>query len=296
MRASLGQPVIIENVAGAAGSIGVGRVARAAPDGYTLGHRPLGHPCHQRRDLSLPYDLLKDFEPVALIATQPRADRRQEGHAGERPEGSHRLAEGQSRQGIGGTAGVGGPSACQRHSFQKLTGTRFRFVPYRGIAPAMQDLVAGQIDLMIDQAPTTSCRRCAPARSRPMRSRPSAGWPAAPDIPTVDEAGLPGFLRLDLARALGAEGHAEGAIAKLNAAVVDALADPAVRSGSPSRPGDSAARAADAGGARAPPEGRDREVVADHQGGRTSRRSDRHFASGPFPLRCRPDKVQPSCP
>src|SRR4051794_12936247 len=150
MRATLGQSIIVENVTGAAGSIGVGRVARAAPDGYTLS---IGHwSTHVANGAvyKLPYDVVKDFEPIAPISTNaylivannavPASDLK--GFIGWLKANPDKASE--------GTAGAGSPQHVGGVFFQNLTGTRFQFVPYRGAAPAMQDLLGGQIDLIID--------------------------------------------------------------------------------------------------------------------------------------------------
>ena len=152
--------------------------------------------------------------------------------------------------------------------FQNITGTRFQFVPYRGGGPAMQDLVAGQIDMMIEPGRPIRCRKCAAGKIKAYAVTAKSRLAAAPDIPTVDEAGLPGFY-MSIWYALWApKGTPKDVIAKLNAAVVDALADPAVRTrladlGQEIPPRDQQTPA----GARRLSEGRDREVVADHQGG-----------------------------
>ena len=226
MRASLGQTVIIENVTGADGSIGVGRVARAAPDGYTLSVGQWSTHVLNGAAYTLPYDLLKDFQPVALHATNPEVIVTNTAIAAKNL--AELIAWLKPNQ---GNASVGIGSMAHRVAavyFQNSTGARFVFVPYRGGGPAMQDLVARQIDVMFDQA----------ANSLPqLRNRTIKAYAVtakerlatAPDIPTVDEAGLPGFY-IAVWTALWAPAGTPGAIvARLNAAVVDALAAPAVR-------------------------------------------------------------------
>jgi tripartite-type tricarboxylate transporter receptor subunit TctC len=226
MRASLGQTVIIENVTGADGSIGVGRVARAAPDGYTLSVGQWSTHVLNGAAYTLSYDLLKDFQPVALLATNPEVIVTNTAIAAKNL--AELIAWLKPNQ---GNASVGIGSMAHRVAavyFQNSTGARFVFVPYRGGGPAMQDLVARQIDVMFDQA----------ANSLPqLRNRTIKAYAVtakerlatAPDIPTVDEAGLPGFY-IAVWTALWAPAGTPGAIvARLNAAVVDALAAPAVR-------------------------------------------------------------------
>jgi tripartite-type tricarboxylate transporter receptor subunit TctC len=226
MRVSLGQTVIIENVTGADGSIGVGRVARAAPDGYTLSVGQWSTHVLNGAAYTLSYDPLKDFEPVALIATNPEVIVTNTAIAAKNL--AELIAWLKPNQ---GNASVGIGSMAHRVAavyFQNSTGARFVFVPYRGGGPAMQDLVARQIDVMFDQA----------ANSLPqLRNRTIKAYAVtakerlatAPDIPTVDEAGLPGFY-IAVWTAMWAPAGTPGAIvARLNAAVVDALAAPAVR-------------------------------------------------------------------
>jgi tripartite-type tricarboxylate transporter receptor subunit TctC len=228
MSGALGQTIVPENVGGANGSIGVGRAARAAPDGYTIS---LGAwPTHVVNGaiMSLSYDVLADFEPVALLPTQPllivarksmeaqslkelvawlkaNPDKASQGHAG-----------------IGSTAHIGGVM------FQKETGTRFTFVPYRGGGPAMQDLIAGQIDLMFDPAGSGLPHvRAGSIKGYAVTAKTRLA--AAPDLPTVDEAGLPGMY-VSLWHALWVpKGTPKNIITRLNAAALEAMADPAVQ-------------------------------------------------------------------
>jgi tripartite-type tricarboxylate transporter receptor subunit TctC len=226
MRTSLGQTVIIENVTGADGSIGVGRVARATPDGYTLSIGQWSTHVLNGAAYTLAYDLLKDFEPVALIATNPEVIVTNTAVPAKNLE--ELVAWLKPNQ---GNVSVGMASMSHRVAavyFQNRTGARFVFVPYRGAGPAMQDLVARQIDIMFDQA----------ANSLPqLRNRTIKAYAvtakerlaSAPDVPTVDEAGLPGFY-ISVWTALWAPaGTPKAAVARLNAAVVEALANPAVR-------------------------------------------------------------------
>jgi tripartite-type tricarboxylate transporter receptor subunit TctC len=228
MRASLGQPVIIENVSGASGSIGTGRVARAEPDGYTFGIGYLGTHVFNGAAFPLPYDLLTDFEPVSLLVSNPLLIvARKTMPANDLPEliAWLKANPGKASQ---GTSGVGGSSHVAGVFFQKETGTRFQLVPYRGAAPIMQGLLGGQIDLMFDfvanslpQLRTGTIK--AYAVTAPSRS------PAAPDIPTVDEAGLPGFYISAWEGIWAPKGTPKDVIGKLNGAIVAALADSSVR-------------------------------------------------------------------
>jgi tripartite-type tricarboxylate transporter receptor subunit TctC len=226
MSATLGHSVIIENVTGADGSIGVGRVARAAPDGYLLSVGQWSTHVLNGAAYALPYDLLRDFEPVALLTTNPLVIVTYKGvPATNLTELISWLKANPER------AAVGIGSMAHRVSavyFQNLTGTRLTLVPYRGAAPAMQDMMAGQIEMMFDQA-ATSLPLVRAGSTKPYAVTAATRLAAAPDLPTVDEAGLPGF-HIAVWTALWAPRATPRAIIdKLNAAAVEAVADPAVR-------------------------------------------------------------------
>jgi tripartite-type tricarboxylate transporter receptor subunit TctC len=224
MRVSLGQPVILENVTGAAGSIGAGRVARAAGDGYTLVIGVWGTHVLNGAIYPLPYDLLKDFEPISLVASNPMVI------VAKKAMPANDLVEliawlkANPDKASAGTTGTGGASHVAAILFQKETSTRFQFVPYRGLAPAMQDLVAGQIDMMIDN-PATSLPQVRAGTIKAYATTAKARLAAAPDIPTADEAGLPGFIVSQWTALWAPKGTPMDIIAKLNEAVVASLAD-----------------------------------------------------------------------
>jgi tripartite-type tricarboxylate transporter receptor subunit TctC len=228
MRGPLGQSVIIENVGGASGNLGVGRVARAAADGYTL---ILGSwPTHvlNAAIFTLPYDPLNDFEPVALIAAQPLFIIAKKAMPAKDLSELLAWLKANPDKATQGTAGTGGASHLAGVFFQTATGTRFQFVPYRGSAPAMQDLLAGQIDMMIDLAASATPQvRAGNVRAYAVTAKSRLA--AAPDVPTVDEAGLPGYYVLSWHAVWVPKTTPKSVVAKLNAAVVEALADPAVR-------------------------------------------------------------------
>ena len=228
MKVSLGQPVIIENVIGAGGTIATGRAVRAAPDGYTL--------CIGNRDThvtngatyTLQYDLLNDFQPVAPLSTTSLL--LLAGKTIPAKDLNEFIAWLKANPGraTAGIVGVGGFAHLVLLLFQKETGTRFESVPYRGGAPALQDLVAGQIDLGIGD-PTTSLQIVRAGLVKAYAVTAKFRLAAAPDIPTVDEAGLPGFYA-SLWHGLWVPKRTPPTIiTKLNSAVVDALADPGVR-------------------------------------------------------------------
>jgi tripartite-type tricarboxylate transporter receptor subunit TctC len=228
MRVALGQPVIIENVTGAAGTIGVGRVARATPDGYTISIGQWGSHVTNGAIYALSYDLLNDFAPVAWIANgTPLIVSKNALPAKNLKELIAWLRANPDRASQG-TAGAGSPQHIAGIYFQKETGTRYQFVPYRGVAPAMQDLVGGQIDFMIDQA-TNSLPQVRAGKIRAYAVTGKNRLTAAPDVPTVDEAELPGFYVSIWQGLWVPKGTPKDTIAKLNSAVVDALASPTVR-------------------------------------------------------------------
>jgi tripartite-type tricarboxylate transporter receptor subunit TctC len=228
MRGPLGQIIVVENVTGAAGTIGVGKVARAAADGYSISIGHWGTHVVNPAIYALQYDALKDFEPVAMIATNPQLIVAKKAIPAQDLQGLVAWLKANAATATQGTAGHGSASHISGVYFQNITGARFQFVPYRGAAPAMQDLVAGQVDLMIDQA-ANSLPQVRAGTIRAYAVTDKVRLAAAPDIPTVDEAGVPG-LHIAIWHALWMpKGTPKDVIAKLNAAVVETLADAGVR-------------------------------------------------------------------
>jgi tripartite-type tricarboxylate transporter receptor subunit TctC len=228
MRGPLGQIIVVENVTGAAGTIGVGKVARAAADGYTISIGHWGTHVVNPAIYALQYDALKDFEPVAMIATNPQLIVAKKAIPAQDLQGLVAWLKANAATATQGTAGHGSASHISGVYFQNITGARFQFVPYRGAAPAMQDLVAGQVDLMIDQA-ANSLPQVRAGTIRAYAVTDKVRLAAAPDIPTVDEAGVSG-LHIAIWHALWMpKGTPKDVIAKLNAAVVETLADAGVR-------------------------------------------------------------------
>jgi tripartite-type tricarboxylate transporter receptor subunit TctC len=229
MRTSLGQPIIIENVGGAGGSIGATRVVRAAPDGHTL---CIGNwTSHVGGPAIYPvqFDVLRDFQPVSLLPIAPLSiASSQKVPANNLPELIAWLKANPDKA-TAGTVGAGSPSHISSIYFQKETGTRIQLVPYRGGAPATQDLISGQIDLRIGGEASVTLPYWRSGKIKILAMLSSKRWSVAPEIPTVDEAGLSG-LHMSLWFALWAPaGTPKDAVATLNAAVTEALADPAVR-------------------------------------------------------------------
>ena len=227
-RASLGQTVIVENATGAGGTIGVGRAARAAPDGYTISLGQNGsHVVTGATYSNLPYDLLNDFEPLSLLCIAPFVVVAKKSVPANDLKSFIAWLKANPDRTVG-TAGQGSISHVCGLIFQNVTGSRLQFVPYRGTAPAMQDLVAGQIDMMISD-PVTSMPQVRGGNIKIFGVAADTRLPSAPDVPTVDEAGLPGY-HVALWHGLWMpKGTPKPIMTTLNAAVVGALADPAVR-------------------------------------------------------------------
>jgi tripartite-type tricarboxylate transporter receptor subunit TctC len=228
MRGILGQPVIIENVAGAAGSLGVGRAVRSAADGYTLSIGTSTTHMLTGGLYALQFDLLKDLEPVIQIGSEPLLIVGKKSLPAEDLKGLIGYLKANPDKASVGIAGVGATGHLTGISFQKETGTRFQFVPYRGNAPAMQDLLAEQIDFMIE--PSSNFKSLVGAGSvRPYAITGRTRLPSSPDIPTADEAGLAGFFASLWYGLWVPRDTPKDIIAKLNATMVQVLADPMVR-------------------------------------------------------------------
>jgi tripartite-type tricarboxylate transporter receptor subunit TctC len=228
MGAALGQTVLIENVTGASGTIAGVRVARATPDGYTIGIGHWGTHVLNGAIYDLQYDLLKDFEPVALVANGPQLIIGKPAlPAADLKQLIAWLKENPNKA-TAGTAGPGSGAHVSGVFFQKLTGTSFLFVPYRGAGPALNDLMAGHIDLMFDQA-SNSLAQVRGGTVKAYAVTAPSRLAAAPDIPTVDEAGLPGLYIAYWHGLWAPRSTPIEIIATLNGTIVKALADPALR-------------------------------------------------------------------
>jgi tripartite-type tricarboxylate transporter receptor subunit TctC len=227
MRATLGQPVIIENITGAAGAIGLRRVTRAPSDGYTIVMGNWGTHVALGATYQLDFDLL-DFAPVAQLPGQPgMIATRKTVPVSNLRELIAWLKANQDNVSVG-TSGVGGESHIWGVLFQSVIGVHLQFVPYRGAGPATNDLVAGHIDLMINVSGNFLPHLPAGAiKAFAVLSKNRLA--AAPDVPTVDEAGLPGFYLSDWTALWAPKGTPKNVIAALNAAAVDAMADPVAR-------------------------------------------------------------------
>lgn len=228
MRATLGQPVVIENTSGAGGTVGVGRVAKAAGDGYTLSIGHWGSHVINGAVYSLTFDVLSDLAPVALISEGPQLLTAAKTVPAKNLNELVAWLKANPGKGLIGTTGVGGASHLAAVLFAKTTGTELQIVPYRGTAPRMQDMLAGTIHLAFDQVAgglplvQAGSLQCYAVTAKTRLS-------VAPEVPTVDEAGLPGFYMSVWHGVWASKGTPKDIVAKLNAAVVDALNDPLVR-------------------------------------------------------------------
>jgi tripartite-type tricarboxylate transporter receptor subunit TctC len=228
MRPVLGQTIIIENIGGAAGSIGVGRAVRSPPDGYTLSIGTSTTHMLTGGLYALSFDLLRDLEPVIQIGSEPLLIVGKKSLPADDLKGLIAWLKANPDKASVGIAGVGATGHLTGISFQKETGTRFQFVPYRGNAPAMQDLLAGNIDFMIE--PSSNFKSLVAAGSvRPFAVTGRTRLPSSPDIPTADEAGLPGFFASLWYGLWVPKDTPKDVIARLNATMVQVLADPAVQ-------------------------------------------------------------------
>ena len=229
MQRTLGETLLIENVTGAGGSLGVGRVVRSPPDGYTIGFGHLGTHVANGAIYKLGYDLVTDLEPIVLLPSNPMII------VSKTAVPAKSLAEllawlkARPSAPTAGTAGAGSGSHIAGLYFENVTGIKLQYVPYRGTAPALNDLVAGQIDLIVDQT-SNSISQVRAGTIRAYAITDSKRVESAQEIPTTDEAGLSGF-HMTLWSGLWAPKDTPKAIVtQLNAAAVDALNDPAVRS------------------------------------------------------------------
>jgi len=229
MSRSLGQTIIVENTTGAGGSIGVGRVARAAPDGYTQSIGHWGTHVLNGAIYSLNYDLLRDLDPVAMLPANPLLIvARKDVPAKNLTELVDSVRAHQDKV-TAGTAGAGSATHIGGVYFQNFTKTKVTFVPYRGAGPALLDLVAGTIDIMCDQS-ANSLPQVQAGTVKAFAVTAPKRIASAPDIPTVDEAGLPQFYVSIWHGLWVPHGTPKDVVAKLTAAVQDALADPNVKS------------------------------------------------------------------
>jgi tripartite-type tricarboxylate transporter receptor subunit TctC len=228
MSKALGQTVIVENVTGAGGTIGGAKVAHARPDGYTVAIAHVGTHDITGAIQMMDYDVFEDFQPVAMITTNPQIIVSKNDVPAKDLKALMAWAKAKPDPITVGTGGPGTPAHVSGVYFQQQTGTPVQIVHYRGAAPAMQDLMAGHIDATFDQA-ANSLPQVRAGRIRAYAVTAPARLAAAPDIPTVDEAGLPGFYMAVWHAFWVPKGTPRPVVDKLNAAVREALRDPEVR-------------------------------------------------------------------
>jgi tripartite-type tricarboxylate transporter receptor subunit TctC len=229
MKEPLGQTLVVENVAGAAGSIGVARVVRAAPDGYTIGIGHLGTHVFNGALQMLPYDLVADLSPIILlpsnysvIVTKPDVPARD-------LKALVAWLKANPSEASAATAGVGTVAHVASVYFQKMTGVALRIVPYRGGGPAVADVMAGHVTFLFDQLTAGSIERYRTGKLRAFAVTAPARIDSAPDLPTVDEAGLPGLYVSTWYGLWAPKGTPRAIIERLNAAAAAALDEPELR-------------------------------------------------------------------
>jgi len=228
MSHSLGKNIVVENVTGASGSVGVGRVARATPDGYTLLIGLWSTNVLNGAVYNLSYDLLKDFEPIALLPNNPMLVVSKSAVPAKDLKDFIAWAKASPTPVTAGTAGVGSGTHVAGVFFENLTGVHLQFAPYSGTGPALHDLVAGHIDMIVDQA-SNSLQHVREGQIRAYAVTAKTRLAAVPDIPTVDEAGLPGLYINTWYGMWAPAGTPHDVVDKIDQAVMAALADSNVR-------------------------------------------------------------------
>lgn len=228
MRNILGTTIVVENTTGAGGTIGVGRVARSVPDGYTIGIGQWGTNVASGAIYPLTFDLVKDFEPVGLISTQPFLVVARKTMPADNLKDLIAWLKANQDKASQGNSGIGTPSHVGGLMFQNAIGAKYTMVPYRGAGQSMQDLVAGQLDVMLD-TPAVSMPQIQSGNIKAYAVTAKSRIPIAPQIPTTDEAGLPGFYFSFWHAFWVPKGTPKEIVATLNNALGKALADPATR-------------------------------------------------------------------
>jgi len=228
MGRALGQTVIVENLAGAAGVIGVARVVRAAPDGYTLSIGTLTTHVLIGGLYKLDFDVLTDLAPIAELAYEPLLICVKNGLSVQNLQELIAWLKANPGKASVGIPGVGSTGNLTGISFEKTTGTSFQFVPYRGDGPAVQDLMAGQIDMMIEPS-SNFVAQVQAGTVKALAVTAKTRHPGIPDVPTVDEAGLPAFYVSIWFGLWAPKGTPQDIIAKVDTAAVTALSEADVK-------------------------------------------------------------------
>jgi len=228
MKVSLGEAILVENTTGDGGSIGVGRAVHSPPDGYTVSFGHLGTHVANGAIYKLNYDLVADLEPVVLLPSNPMVLVSKNAVPAKTLKELIDWLKSRPQPPTAGTAGAGSGSNMAGLGFEAATGLKLQYVPYRGTSPAMNDLVAGQIDVIVDQL-SNSMNQIRAGTIRAYAVTDTKRSEQAPEIPTVDEAGLPGFHMTLWSGLWVPKGTPKEIIARLNAAALDALKDEATR-------------------------------------------------------------------
>ena len=229
MERTLGQPMIVENVAGAAGSLGVARVTRAAPDGHTIGIGHLGTHVFNGALYNLQYDLVSDLEPIVLLPSNLSVIVTKKDVPAKDLKELVIWLKANPDHATAATAGIGSIAHLAIVYFQNVTGASLRVVPYRSGAAAVNDVVAGHVTFMFDQLSGGSLQMYRSGMLRPFAVTAKTRLSSAPDIPTVDEAGVAGLYVSTWYGFWAPKGTPSPILTRLNAAAVEALADPALR-------------------------------------------------------------------
>jgi tripartite-type tricarboxylate transporter receptor subunit TctC len=228
MSRSLGQSVVIENASGAGGTLGTAKVARAPADGYTICVGQLNSHVFGPAVYNPSYDVLGDFEPLGMISISALM---MVGRADLAPGSLGELVawmKDRPQPPTFATVGTGSPAHVWTYGFTKATGTRFELIPYRGAAPAVQDILAGRIDLSgLEASNLLPHVRAGKMKAYAILS--ATRWQAAPEIPTFTEQGFPGYEMPFWTGLFVRKGTSAEAIGRLSTALIESLADPALQ-------------------------------------------------------------------
>ena len=228
MKLSLGEAILVENTTGAGGSIGVGRVVHASPDGYTIGFGHLGTHVANGAIYKLNYDLVADLEPIVLLPSNPMVIVSKNAVPAKTLKELIEWLKSRPQPATAGTAGAGSGSHIAGLAFENAAGVKLQYVPYRGTGPALNDLVAGQIDIIVDQT-SNSINQVRAGTIRAYAVTDSKRVEQAPELPTVDEAGLPNFHMTLWSGLWAPKGTPKEIIERINKAANEALKDPEVQ-------------------------------------------------------------------
>jgi tripartite-type tricarboxylate transporter receptor subunit TctC len=228
MRRALNQTIVVENFSGAGGTIGVGRVAHATPDGYTILVGQWGTNIASGAIYKLNFDVLKDLEPVGLIATQPFLIVSRSSLPANNLKELIAWIKANPGKATEGNSGVGSPSHVSGILLQKAINSPMQMIPYRGAGESTQAIVSGQIDVLLN-TPAVSMEQLKAGQIKVFAVTAKTRLETAPDVPTTDEAGLPGFYFSFWHAVWVPKGTPKPIVDKLNAALKATLADPAIR-------------------------------------------------------------------